>query len=49
MEQCGWALDKILVSRKFCEVMGDIERIRTKTREEKGSIMDTYLCRSRGR
>jgi precorrin-6A synthase len=39
--------DEILVSGRLSEVMGDIERIRTRAREEKGWIMDTYLLRRR--
>jgi len=41
--------DEVLVSGKLSDVMDDIERIRSKAREEKGWIMDTYLLRkSRG-
>jgi precorrin-6A synthase len=39
--------DEILVSGRLSEVMDDIERIRTRAREEKGWIMDTYLLRKR--
>lgn len=37
--------DEILVAGKLSEVMGDIERIRSQARMEKGWIMDTYLLR----
>jgi precorrin-6A synthase len=37
--------DEILVSGKLSEVMGEIERIRSQARKEKGWIMDTYLLR----
>jgi precorrin-6A synthase len=37
--------DEILVSGKLAEVRDDIERIRSKAREERGWIMDTYLLR----
>jgi precorrin-6A synthase len=37
--------DEILVSGKLTDVLDDIERIRSKAREEKGWIMDTYLLR----
>lgn len=41
--------DEVLVSGKLAGVMADIERIRSKAREEKGWIMDTYLLRRSGR
>jgi len=37
--------DEILVAGKLSDVTGDIERIRSKARAEKGWIMDTYLLR----
>jgi len=37
--------DEILVSGKLAEVMGDIEKIRQRARQERGWIMDTYLLR----
>jgi precorrin-6A synthase len=37
--------DEILVAGKLSEVMGDIETIRRRARDEKGWIMDTYLLR----
>lgn len=37
--------DEILVSGKLSEVAGEIERIRSQARAEKGWIMDTYLLR----
>ena len=37
--------DEILVSGKLAEVRDEIERIRSKAREERGWIMDTYLLR----
>ena len=40
--------DEILVSGKLSEVMDEIERIRSKAREEHGWIMDTYLLRKSG-
>lgn len=37
--------DEILIAGKLSEVMGEIERIRSEARKEKGWIMDTYLLR----
>jgi precorrin-6A synthase len=37
--------DEVLVSGKLPDVVDDIERIRSRAREEKGWIMDTYLLR----
>lgn len=40
--------DEILVSGKLSDVMDEIERIRSKAREEHGWIMDIYLLRKNG-
>ena len=40
--------DEILLSGRLGELSGQIERLRTQARNQKGWIMDTYLLRKRG-
>lgn len=41
--------EEILISGKVSEVAGEIERCRTRARERKGWVMDSYLLRRGGR